>query len=604
MENPLQQALNLIQSDQLSAAERVCLDCLNANTENYESMQLLGMIAKKTGNTEEARQWLEKSLYIQPGQPHVWNNLGNILKQEERYEDAIAAYGRALSLLPNYQEAWSNLGLTLAATGKHDEALDAYDRVLGLVPGDANALNAKAQSLQALFRLEEAEETYAVALQHAPTSITSLNNLGNLQRHRGKDIAAVDSFEKASELMPDAGHLRVALSGALFSLGRFEEAEAHLVDVIASEPDNPEAHRTLTTILFAADRSDEIAAMYEKTITNHPDLVLVWEEYAEALWLLDDYDAGLEVVARARAKFNDRPRLSLLTGRMMSSNGDPAGALKWLRPNDPPEDPMELFFAIERARCYLRLGEYQFGADDLYLTAQNVPDDYSILAHLGSLWQLADDPRADWLLDYDHFVRPMEVPVPRGFASHNEFNEELAAFLTALHVSKCHPIDQTLRGGTQTYGHLFERTEPIIQSLKAAIRETIQDYTSTLKPDPEHPFLRHVGRDIWFKGSWSVRLKSEGFHVHHYHPEGWISSAYYVSLPDSVADPQTPDGRIQFGLPPVKVPTPVSPAKEIQPRVGTLALFPSYCWHGTVPFADQDPRMTVAFDVARGYLAT
>ena len=30
-----------------------------------------------------------------------------------------------------------------------------------------------------------------------------------------------------------------------------------------------------------------------------------------------------------------------------------------------------------------------------------------------------------------------------------------------------------------------------------------------------------------------------------------------------------------------------------------LVLFPSYMWHGTVPFAGDEPRLTVAFDLVR-----
>jgi hypothetical protein len=35
----------------------------------------------------------------------------------------------------------------------------------------------------------------------------------------------------------------------------------------------------------------------------------------------------------------------------------------------------------------------------------------------------------------------------------------------------------------------------------------------------------------------------------------------------------------------------------VRPEVGTLVLFPSYMWHGTVPFTSQQPRLTVAFDL-------
>ncbi len=39
-----------------------------------------------------------------------------------------------------------------------------------------------------------------------------------------------------------------------------------------------------------------------------------------------------------------------------------------------------------------------------------------------------------------------------------------------------------------------------------------------------------------------------------------------------------------------------------QPVVGHLALFPSYFWHGTVPFQSADDRLTIAFDVVPGHI--
>jgi hypothetical protein len=38
----------------------------------------------------------------------------------------------------------------------------------------------------------------------------------------------------------------------------------------------------------------------------------------------------------------------------------------------------------------------------------------------------------------------------------------------------------------------------------------------------------------------------------------------------------------------------------VKPAVGKLVLFPSYFWHGTVPFQSQNMRLTVAFDVTPG----
>jgi hypothetical protein len=54
-------------------------------------------------------------------------------------------------------------------------------------------------------------------------------------------------------------------------------------------------------------------------------------------------------------------------------------------------------------------------------------------------------------------------------------------------------------------------------------------------------------------------------------------------------------GWLKFGEPDIDLGLPQHHA--VQPRPGRLVLFPSYFWHGTVPFEDTAPRLTVAFDV-------
>ncbi|MHB1589075.1 MAG: putative 2OG-Fe(II) oxygenase [Metallibacterium scheffleri] len=38
----------------------------------------------------------------------------------------------------------------------------------------------------------------------------------------------------------------------------------------------------------------------------------------------------------------------------------------------------------------------------------------------------------------------------------------------------------------------------------------------------------------------------------------------------------------------------------MRPAPGLLLLFPSYMWHGTVPFSGTRTRLTIAFDVLPG----
>ncbi|MBS0430823.1 MAG: hypothetical protein JSS21_00235, partial [Proteobacteria bacterium] len=97
---------------------------------------------------------------------------------------------------------------------------------------------------------------------------------------------------------------------------------------------------------------------------------------------------------------------------------------------------------------------------------------------------------------------------------------------------------------------------------------------------------------------WSVRLRPHGFHVNHYHPEGWVSSACYIQLPGAV-NAAGCEGWLKFGEPGFPTNPSLPPEHFIRPDAGLLALFPSYMWHGTVPFPGDpgDTRLTIAFDI-------
>jgi hypothetical protein len=154
-----------------------------------------------------------------------------------------------------------------------------------------------------------------------------------------------------------------------------------------------------------------------------------------------------------------------------------------------------------------------------------------------------------------------------------------------------------LRNGSQTPDKLFGAGHDLVKRLQSRIREAITRYIADMKADGSHPLLARRSRDFGYTGSWSSRLRDCGFHTNHVHPEGWISSCYYVSLPPAVEDTQGRQGWIKFGEPALDVTLKDPIRRAIQPRPGRLVLFPSYMWHGTIPFRDAHSRTTIAFDV-------
>jgi hypothetical protein len=212
-------------------------------------------------------------------------------------------------------------------------------------------------------------------------------------------------------------------------------------------------------------------------------------------------------------------------------------------------------------------------------------------AYLATAWRMLGDPRSDWL-EAPGFVQAIDIEDGAALA------EAVAPVLRGLHIAHAAPLGQTVRGGSQTEGQLFLRREPQIKRLREALRRAVEAYAAALPPiEAGHPLLS-VPRAPARMHGWSVRLLAGGLHVNHIHPEGWLSSAFYVNLPQFPAG--STDGWLAIGEPPKELKLDLKPYRLIEPKPGRLALFPSYAWHGTLPFETGGERLTVAFDVKTG----
>ena len=213
--------------------------------------------------------------------------------------------------------------------------------------------------------------------------------------------------------------------------------------------------------------------------------------------------------------------------------------------------------------------------------------------YAAAAWRLTRDPRSEWLEGDPRLVAVTDLG--------DELPEldRLAERLRSLHVAKGGYLDQSVRGGTQTDGPLLSRIDPAIRAVAAAMRRAVARYVAQLPPeDSSHPLLGHRrDRRIRFAGSWSVRLGGAGHHANHVHPQGWISSALYISLPRRQPHEDVHAGWLTLGEPQAALGLDLPPSRVVEPRKARLVLFPSWMWHGTRPFAEGE-RLTIAFDVA------
>ena len=596
----LRQALARLDANDLVQAETLLQQILEGRPKEPDALQLMGLIRRAQNRTAEAEDFYRRSLAEHPEQPHVHHNLGNLLVSLDRHDEAIASLNEALRQKPNYVEALINLGKAHSGLRHFAAAEKAYRRALWLNPGNPFALQSLGATLNDMERPKEAEAVLRKGLAAGPKNPRQVaafeHNLAVALSQQERFEEAVRLFDAAQAKVPEMQLADYNRGKALQHLGRLDEAIESYRRAIARHPLDLAAHKELNDLLYRLERDDEFLQSYDEAALLYPDVGDLPLDKARFQFQREDYAAARENFERAAymlpASVTPHDGLALVLAR----TGDLDGAIREheivLR-----MEPLNAHGWRNYAETLLRAGDATKAEEAAQEALKIEPHHQSALAIWGTALALLDDPRGEALNDYENFVRPYALKAPEGYADMESFNRDLNRYLDDLHGGKREFLEQTLRGGTQTLDNLFGKGHDLVERLRARIDEAVADYIARMKENADHPLLKRRRGDFDYSASWSARLHDCGFHTNHTHPKGWISSAYYVAVPDSAADSEGKQGWIKFGEPYFDAGPKAPVRRAIQPVPGTLVLFPSYMWHGTVPFHSAESRTTIAFDV-------
>jgi tetratricopeptide (TPR) repeat protein len=543
------------------------------------------MVESKRGAAQPARVAFDAALRLAPKDVQLRNNFANFLAEQGESAEALSHYEQALAAAPSFEEARYNRALLLQKLGRLEEALAELERVAAVRPGEAKVQAARGSVLLSLGRLTEAAAAYDAALAADPNRATAAVGRARVAMERGEPDAP-DRYRHALRLRPGDPELEIDLAEALEAEGD-PSAVPTLAAAVAARPNWPNGQKALARMRWEAGEGRAFTRDLEKALEATPADRELWLAYASALAEADLSAEAADAAERGRAAVGDDPALILLEAARASEAGQLERAERLfarLPEGVGGRNNLEL-------RHRIRAGDYDRAASLADRARAEQPWDVGTWALTGLLWRLTGDARAEWLLMQPGLVDARHLPFEEAELA------AIAARLRSLHRTRVHPIGQSLRGGTQTRGRLLERDDPEIESLRAALERAVAQYWHRLPPaDPRHPLLRHRDVEPRITGSWSVRLTGGGFHIAHFHPQGVLSSACYLVVPE----PQAPmEAWLELGGPPGGLEVPIEPLARIEPAPGRMALFPSYLFHGTRPFSEGE-RLTVAFDVVAG----
>jgi Tfp pilus assembly protein PilF len=585
-----QQALLCYQQHEFAKACELLTQLTAAVPQHAASWHLLALALRKLGQLADSERCFETSLQLNPHDADVLNNYANLQRQSGKHQNAEKMFRQAIKLRPGFIDAQYNLALLLSAAKRHTEAQIYLQKVLDIKPEHKAAMLVLARRYINFGQTENAVELL---------DNWQVNNARDIEIDllRAEILRKQGFFQQAISLLaPWAQHKQALKDMALcfYCAGNSAQAEQLLSKQLDLEPDEPSLLHLLAELRWQ-NGDKRWSSCYQAAINKSSVLPIVYLEYASKLLKAGELYASEQVIDVGLQRSPEQTGLMLLKGYLCRERGELEAALKW-QTHCLSASPEVSEAKSELVITLLALKQYSKAIALAQQLCDSDPLNQAHWATLAACYKFAQDNRRyNQLYNFDIFVGVFRLPPPSGYTDIYAFNSALLLILRQLHVSHHHPLQQSLRQGTQTEDHLFCQKNSVIQLLKKQISVIVADYIDSLPEDQLHPFLRRKSASFRYSGAWSVRLREQGYHRNHYHSDGWISGCYYVYIPSAVN--HAGSGWIKYGQPEMGNNLQSQPDYMLKPAAGLLALFPSMMWHGTEPFIDDEHRVTVAFDI-------
>jgi uncharacterized protein (TIGR02466 family) len=484
----------------------------------------------------------------------------------------------------------------LLEAGQAREALALTAQVVARPDASHRALALHSTGLKALKRHAEALEIDDRASREYPTSGVAWHNLAATLGDLGRGPQAVAAMQRGFDLGLDGALSWGVMARARAAAGDLDGAEQAYVETLRRAPGRAETAVEYADVVWMrrGDVEEAQAVLDRCAHAGGPPGPLLRAK-ARLYEAAGQAERGAALLLAAAARVPDDVGLTLAAAQAALETGrlDEAERLATAAEARVSGLPAVL---NQLAIVHLAQGKGDLALAEVRRGLEIDPLSQSLLGWAATAARMTGDPLYRELCDYDAMVGVYDLETPEGWPDLAAYLGDLAAALDRVHLFETHPSAQSLRHGSQTTHHLVGSDEPAIQAFFHGVDSLIRRHVEGLG-EGRDPLRSRRTDGHRIEGAWSVRLKPGGFHKDHFHGEGWLSSAFYVETPDAALDSPERQGWIRFGQPPFRTEPPLPAEHHVRPKPGRLVLFPSYMWHGTVPFTTDERRLTIAFDV-------
>ena len=326
--NEIQELIDLFNKRQFQIVLKKTVSLTKQYPQSFYIWSLLGTAAVQLRMPKEAMQAFRKAIYINPNNPEILNNMGNLLKNEGKLDDALKAFKKALSFNPNFAEAYSNMATVMHAKGMLSQALKAYQKAITIKPNFFEALSNLGNIFKEQGKINKAIQAYYKAISINPNYAEAYYNLGICFNLEDKIQEALKVYQKAIALKPNYYLAQNNIGTILHKLGKFDEAIKFYNKAISINPNYAEAFNNLGFTLEKQNKIEEAIKAYYKAISINPKFARVYNNLGICL---KKQNKLKEAIAAYQKSISLKPNYDLAFNNLGSAlfmQGKPNKAIK------------------------------------------------------------------------------------------------------------------------------------------------------------------------------------------------------------------------------------------------------------------------------------
>jgi len=191
-------AKNLHLSGKYKSAQKIYLNLIEKNKNNYLLHNLIGTTYLQLNDYDKAISHLENSIKLKPDFADNYNNIGIALSEKKKFKKAISCYEKAITLKQNYFDAYLNKGIAFKNLKKLNNAIQSLKTCLQINPNSAQAHLNLGNIFVILKKYEEAKNFFDKALSLNKNYCEAYCNRAELLHLHLKNIdLAIMDYERA-----------------------------------------------------------------------------------------------------------------------------------------------------------------------------------------------------------------------------------------------------------------------------------------------------------------------------------------------------------------------------------------------------------------------